>query len=128
MPFRFMGVAAVCITLSLFAWTAVEADQQQPLPVPVPKLEDLPGPVVDPANLPAPAQWPVPRYDRPLRMLAVSGGVRTVGPPGRDVGHRGPSVARSGSPGRLTPGGVAATADAACASRCRRRGASGRPG
>jgi hypothetical protein len=68
---RFMSVAAVCITLSLFAWTAVEADQQQPIPVPGPKLDDLPEPVVSPANLPAPARWPVLRYERPLRMLAV---------------------------------------------------------
>jgi hypothetical protein len=60
MPFRFMSVTAECITLSLFAWTAVDADQQQPIPVRGPRLDDLPGPVVSPAKLPAPAQWPRP--------------------------------------------------------------------
>ena len=44
MPFGFMSVAAMCITLSSFAWTAVEADEQQRIPVPGPRLDDLPGP------------------------------------------------------------------------------------
>jgi hypothetical protein len=40
-------------------------------PVAGPKLEDLPGPTTDATALPAPAQWPVLRYEQPLRILAV---------------------------------------------------------
>jgi len=50
-----------------------DAADHAAIPIDGPALDDVPGPVIDQSGLPAPAQWPVVRYDRSLRMLAVVG-------------------------------------------------------
>jgi len=42
-------------------------------PLPGPQLEEVPGPVVQPAGWPGPATWPARRYAEPLRLLAITG-------------------------------------------------------
>jgi hypothetical protein len=58
-----VGLLAIC------AMTAIGAAGENAGP----KLDETPGAVAPDANLPAPAPWPVLRYERPLRMLAVAG-------------------------------------------------------
>lgn len=42
-----------------------------PAPVVGPELEDVPGPAIDRAGLPAAAAWPAIRYERPMRLMAI---------------------------------------------------------
>src|SRR5437762_5152953 len=68
---RCISLAIVCAALPLFLQTAIEARAQES-PAPGPRLDEVPGPAIDRSNLPPPAQWPVLRYESPLRILVVT--------------------------------------------------------
>jgi len=69
---RLACVLAMCAALVVTA-NAAGAAEDVAIPLDGPRLDDVPGPVIDQSALPAPAQWQALRYDRPLRMLAVCG-------------------------------------------------------
>ena len=62
------SLIAVCMVLASSGMPAHAAEQ---IPVPGPQLDPVPGPAITSANLPAPATWPILRYERPLRILAI---------------------------------------------------------
>jgi len=55
-----------------------------------PRLDDLPGPVVITAGLPAAATWPMLRYEKPLRVLAVASKGASIAAYQRICYHRWP--------------------------------------
>src|SRR5262245_39069522 len=72
MPCKFMSAAIFSIALQLFACLALEVGEQSPIPVARPRLESLPGPTVDPVNLPVLSIKPQ-EPSKDLRIHLVSG-------------------------------------------------------
>ena len=57
--------------LVLLAGITVHAEAVSTIPRPGPRLEPVPGPEKSTVGVPEVASWPVARYERPLRLLAI---------------------------------------------------------